>query len=77
MRHLRFGAVADGVAAAAAVALPSWWQRADSDPAWRKYSEYGLATGYGLIALVALIQLVRSVLQCSRTSASRGTDSFV
>lgn len=59
MRHLRFGAVADGVAAAAANSLPDWWSRIDSDPAWRKYSEYGLATGYGLIALVALVQLVR------------------
>ena len=40
-------------------ALPDWWERIDSDPAWRKYGEYGLAAGYGLIALVALIQLVR------------------
>jgi hypothetical protein len=40
-------------------ALPDWWERIDEDPAWRKYTEYGLAAGYSLIALVALIQLVR------------------
>ena len=59
MRYLGFDVVADSVAAAAADALPSWWSRIDADPAWRKYSEYGLAAGYGVIALVALIQLVR------------------
>ncbi len=52
-------------------ALPDWWERIDSDPAWRKYGEYGLAAGYGLIALVALIQLVR---QPHAADYAAGTD---
>ena len=48
-------------------ALPDWWERFDSDPAWRKYSEYGLAAGYGLIALVALSSWCAVyVLHCPR-----------
>jgi hypothetical protein len=45
--------------AAALLTLPPWWQRIDEDPQWQDYSFLGLAAGYGLIALVALIQLIR------------------
>lgn len=30
-----------------------------ADPAWQKYSFTALAVGYGLLALVALVQLIR------------------
>jgi hypothetical protein len=40
-------------------ALPDWWERIDDDPNWQKYSFTALAVGYGLLALVALVQLIR------------------
>ena len=40
-------------------ALPHWWQKIDNDPQWQEYSFVGLSAAYGLIALVALVQLVR------------------
>ena len=39
--------------------LPSWWEKIDSNSKWQEWSFVGLAIGYGLIALVALVQLVR------------------
>jgi Flp pilus assembly pilin Flp len=59
MRAFAFEKLSNELAAAAANAMPDWWQRIDSDPKWRSYSEYGLAVGYGAIALVAAIQLIR------------------
>ena len=43
----------------AAQALPPWWEKIDGDSNWQRYSFLGLAVGYGLIALVAIIQLIR------------------
>ena len=40
-------------------ALPSWWQKIDQDPKWQEYSFLALAIAYGLIALVAIVQLIR------------------
>jgi len=40
-------------------ALPDWWERIDDDPNWQKYSFTALAVGYGALALVALVQLIR------------------
>ncbi len=39
MRAFAFERLSDGLAAAAANAMPDWWQRIDSDPKWRSYSE--------------------------------------
>ena len=46
--------------AMAVEALPHWWQKIDNDPKWQEYSFVGLSAAYGLIALVALVQLVRA-----------------
>ena len=45
--------------AMAVAALPDWWQRIDHDTKWQEYSFVALAIAYGLIALVAIVQLVR------------------
>lgn len=45
--------------AMAVAALPHWWERIDQDTKWQEYSFVALAVAYGLIALVALVQLVR------------------
>jgi hypothetical protein len=39
MRPLTFTELTADVAAAAANAMPDWWDRIDSDPKWRAYSE--------------------------------------
>ena len=39
--------------------VPEWWRHIDEDPTWRRWSFVALAGGYGLIALVAIVQLVR------------------
>lgn len=39
--------------------LPPWWKKIDQNPDWQEFSFIGLAIGYGLIALVALVQLLR------------------
>ena len=39
--------------------LPPWWQRIDDDPKWQDGAFIGLAACYGLIALVAVVQLIR------------------
>lgn len=39
--------------------LPDWWQRIDASPAWQKGAFDGLAVAYGLIATVALVQIIR------------------
>ena len=39
--------------------VPEWWRRIDGDPTWQRWSFVALAGGYGLIALVAIVQLVR------------------
>lgn len=59
MRPLSFDIVAAELSQTALQKLPDWWRRIDSNPSWRAYSEYGLAAGYGAIALVAALQLVR------------------
>lgn len=59
MRPLTFDTLATELSGKALQAMPDWWRRIDSDPSWRAYSEYGLAAGYGAIALVAAVQLVR------------------
>ena len=40
-------------------ALPHWWEDIDNDPQWQQYSFVGLSAGYGLVALIALVQLLR------------------
>lgn len=47
------------LAAFADNALPPWWEKIDEDPRWQEYSFLGLAVGYGLIAFVAIVQLIR------------------
>lgn len=39
--------------------LPAWWQKIDEDPNWQEYSFLALAIAYGIIALVAIVQLIR------------------
>ena len=39
--------------------LPSWWEDIDDDPKWQEYSFVVLSAAYGLLTLVALVQLVR------------------
>lgn len=39
MRPLTFEKLSNELAAAAANAMPGWWERIDSDPKWRSYSE--------------------------------------
>lgn len=39
--------------------LPPWWQRIDNNPDWQDGAFIGLAACYGLIALVAVVQLIR------------------
>jgi hypothetical protein len=39
MRPLTFEKLSNELAAAAANAMPDWWERIDSDPKWRSYSE--------------------------------------
>lgn len=39
--------------------LPPWWQRIDDNPKWQDGAFIGLAACYGLIALVAVVQLIR------------------
>ncbi|KAL3158088.1 E3 ubiquitin-protein ligase tom1 [Trebouxia sp. C0010 RCD-2024] len=39
--------------------LPPWWQRIDNNPNWQDGAFIGLAACYGLIALVAVVQLIR------------------
>jgi hypothetical protein len=43
--------------------LPDWWQRIDKDENWRFYSFVGLAVAYGIIAIVAFVQLIRIQLR--------------
>mmetsp|Transcript_20522 Transcript_20522/g.61775 ORF Transcript_20522/g.61775 Transcript_20522/m.61775 type:complete len:303 (-) Transcript_20522:474-1382(-) len=59
MRPLTFHMLAADLAGKASEHMPDWWRRIDEDPAWRSYSEYGLAVGYGAIAVVAAVQLAR------------------
>ncbi|KAL6765665.1 hypothetical protein V8C86DRAFT_2456482 [Haematococcus lacustris] len=39
--------------------LPEWWQRVEQDPQFQVYANWGIAAAYGLIGLVALVQLIR------------------
>jgi hypothetical protein len=39
--------------------LPSWWEDIDDDLKWQEYSFVVLSAAYGLLTLVALVQLVR------------------
>ncbi|KAK9862115.1 hypothetical protein WJX84_004548 [Apatococcus fuscideae] len=39
--------------------LPPWWKKIDQNPDWQEFSFIGLAIAYGLIATVALVQLLR------------------
>ena len=45
--------------AMAVATLPDWWEKIDHDTKWQEYSFVALAIAYGLIALVAIVQLVR------------------
>lgn len=45
--------------AMAVAALPHWWEKIDHDTKWQEYSFVALAVAYGIIALVAIVQLVR------------------
>ena len=56
MRHTHF---LTDLPTAALQALPDWWQHIDDNPKWQQYSFVGLSIGYGLVALVALVQLIR------------------
>lgn len=44
---------------AALQSLPGWWEHIDDNPKWQQYSFVALAVGYGIVALVALVQLIR------------------
>lgn len=37
--------------------LPAWWERIDDDPKWQEYVFVVLSAAYGLLALVALVQV--------------------
>eukprot|EP00878_Enallax_costatus_P001657 GHUV01001809.1.p1 GENE.GHUV01001809.1~~GHUV01001809.1.p1 ORF type:complete len:294 (+),score=86.37 GHUV01001809.1:275-1156(+) len=43
--------------------FPQWWMDLENNPALQQYANYGLGAAYGLIALVALVQLVRIQLR--------------
>jgi len=43
--------------------FPQWWIDLENNPQLQQYANYGLGTAYGLIALVALVQLVRIQLR--------------
>lgn len=43
--------------------LPNWWEKLERDAEFQKYANLGLATAYGLIAVVALVQLIRIQLR--------------
>mmetsp|Transcript_33594 Transcript_33594/g.100029 ORF Transcript_33594/g.100029 Transcript_33594/m.100029 type:complete len:305 (-) Transcript_33594:561-1475(-) len=52
--------VASGLAGVAShLALPQWWDDVEANPAVQKWSNVGIGAAYGLIALVAAVQLVR------------------
>ena len=55
-------AVTAGVAASLN-ALPDWWEKIDNDPKWQQYSFVALAAAYGVVGLVALVQLARIQLR--------------
>ena len=55
MAHARFNLLS----AFADNELPPWWEKIDEDPRWQEYSFLGLSIAYGLIAFVAVIQLIR------------------
>lgn len=40
-------------------ALPDWWERIDNDPKWQAYSFAALAAAYGIVGVIALVQLIR------------------
>lgn len=40
-------------------ALPDWWNKLQADPTVQLYANYGIAIAYGLVGLVALVQLIR------------------
>lgn len=46
-----------------ATELPDWWQKIDSSKAWQVGAFDALAVAYGLIATVALVQIVRIQLR--------------
>ena len=39
--------------------LPGWWEDIDDDPKWQEYVFVVLSAAYGLVTLVALVQLLR------------------
>ncbi len=39
--------------------LPAWWEDIDDDPKWQEYVFVVLSAAYGLVTLVALVQLLR------------------
>lgn len=39
--------------------LPDWWHKLEDDPEVQKYSNILIAASYGLVGLVALVQLIR------------------
>lgn len=39
--------------------LPDWWHKVEDSAKFQLYSNYGIGAAYGLIALIALIQLLR------------------
>lgn len=39
--------------------LPTWWNELEDDPDVQTYANYGIAGAYGLLAVVAAVQLVR------------------
>ncbi|CAL4912260.1 unnamed protein product [Urochloa decumbens] len=45
--------------AAAAAALDAWWDDVNSSPLWQDRTFHALAALYGVVALVALVQLIR------------------
>mmetsp|Transcript_44399 Transcript_44399/g.113420 ORF Transcript_44399/g.113420 Transcript_44399/m.113420 type:complete len:308 (-) Transcript_44399:204-1127(-) len=47
----------------ALTSLPVWWQNLDGDPVWQSGVFFFLAAAYAMIALVAVVQLIRIQLR--------------
>lgn len=46
-----------------AIDLPEWWKHIDQSPAWQRGAFDGLALAYGILAVVALVQIARIQLR--------------
>ncbi|KAG2452596.1 hypothetical protein HYH02_002833 [Chlamydomonas schloesseri] len=67
MRELTLGSLAAPTLASISTTLvipfPDWWKKAEQNEALQTYSNYGIGAAYGLIGLVAFVQLLRLQLR--------------